>query len=83
MRGERVHAPEWAGRQMRRLCETSAMTIEISPPAGFEPPDRPGTQFEALVAVLYADLRGIARRERFRARAGPLCAPPLWSTKRG
>lgn len=54
------------------------MTIEISPPAGAEPPDRPGTQFDALVAVLYADLRCIARRERFRARAGAtLCTTAL------
>lgn len=36
--------------------------------------------FDALVEVLYADLRGIARRERFRARAGAtLCTTALVS----
>ena len=38
------------------------------------------TPFDALVEVLYADLRGIARRERFRARAGAtLCTTALVS----
>lgn len=38
------------------------------------------TPFDALVEILYADLRGIARRERFRVRAGAtLCTTALVS----
>ena len=43
-------------------------------------PDPDTTRFDALVEILYADLRGIARRERFRARAGAtLCTTALIS----
>lgn len=54
------------------------MSPEVAPNAGVEPSEMVATPFDALVAVLYADLRGIARRERFRARAGAtLCTTAL------
>lgn len=54
------------------------MNSELAPSPGMEPSGSDATPFDALVAVLYADLRGIARRERFRARAGAtLCTTAL------
>lgn len=54
------------------------MSDEAAPDVSVEPPETPTAPFDALVAVLYADLRGIARRERFRARAGAtLCTTAL------
>jgi RNA polymerase sigma factor (TIGR02999 family) len=54
------------------------MNPDVASSAGVEPSERGATPFDALVAVLYADLRGIARRERFRARAGAtLCTTAL------
>ena len=56
------------------------MGPEIVSNASIEPSETAATPFDALVAVLYADLRGIARRERFRARAGgTLCTTALVS----
>jgi RNA polymerase sigma factor (TIGR02999 family) len=54
------------------------MTSEASADASIPTPDANDAPFDALVAVLYADLRGIARRERFRAHAGAtLCTTAL------
>ena len=56
------------------------MGPETASNASIEPSGTVATPFDALVAVLYADLRGIARRERFRARAGgTLCTTALVS----
>lgn len=54
------------------------MKTEVAPNVDAVPSEVAAAPFDALVAVLYADLRGIARRERFRARAGAtLCTTAL------
>ena len=54
------------------------MSIELDVPNTMEAAEAEATPLEMLVGVLYADLRGIARRERFRARAGgTLCTTAL------
>ena len=54
------------------------MNSEFAFPPVMDPSTIEATPFDTLVAVLYADLRGIARRERFRARAGAtLCTTAL------
>lgn len=54
------------------------MSIEPDAPDTGEEPGAASTALQTLVDVLYADLRRIARRERFRARAGAtLCTTAL------
>jgi RNA polymerase sigma factor (TIGR02999 family) len=54
------------------------MTTDADADAGFSAFDTSDADFDALVALLYADLRGIARRERRRAGAGAtLCTTAL------
>lgn len=54
------------------------MNTDAAPHAGAEPSEHAVAPLDALIDVLYADLRGIARRERFRARAGAtLCTTAL------
>jgi RNA polymerase sigma factor (TIGR02999 family) len=54
------------------------MTSEVASAADSSAPGAGDVAFDDLVAVLYADLRSIARRERFRAHAGAtLCTTAL------
>ncbi len=54
------------------------MNTDAAPHAGAEPSEHAVAPLDALIDVLYADLRGIARRERFRAHAGAtLCTTAL------
>lgn len=60
------------------MCETPGMSTDANSGGGAEPAEADADLFDRLVAVLYADLRGIARRERFRAHAGAtLCTTAL------